>query len=290
MEPHVDVLTHQVQVRRPPLRQGIGIVRVTGNSEVIDERIEPDVDHLPGVIRYGDPPIGGRARDADVSQPLRDERLHFIPAELRLQELRVRLNMLQQPVPVTREGEEVVLLLHQLQRWVLRHVGAGSLAVGRLNSLLGGKKGLAANAIPTLVRAAVDIAALLKRTEKVLHRPTVTRLRGANEHVVGHTEPLPGIPEVRGHLVDEEGWLDAALRRRLQHLGGVLVRPSGEEHLLAAQSMVAREDVGRDGGVRRPDVGDVVHVVDGRGEVVGHGSCLPGRPVRCGRVRSRGVR
>ena len=53
-------------------------------------------------------------------------------------------------------------------------------------------------------------------------------------------------------------------------LGGVLVSPGEEEHVLAALAVVAREDVGRDRRVRVADVRRRVDVVDGRRDVEGH--------------------
>ena len=63
---------------------------------------------------------------------------------------------------------------------------------------------------------------------------------------------------------------DALALGRLRDRLAVLVGAREEEHVLAALAHVTREHVGRDRRVRVPEMGLGVHVVDRRGDVVGH--------------------
>ena len=86
VEADVDVLSHQVQVGGPPFRQAGRVVRITGHREVVDQRVEPDIDDLRRVAGDRDAPVdlSAGARDADVAQPGVDELQDLVAAELRL--------------------------------------------------------------------------------------------------------------------------------------------------------------------------------------------------------------
>ena len=51
----VDVLADDMQVRRPPLRERLRVVREAGARDVVDERVEPDIDdagrRIPRAVR-----------------------------------------------------------------------------------------------------------------------------------------------------------------------------------------------------------------------------------------------
>ncbi len=173
--------------------------------------------------------------------------------------------VLEQAVFVARQAEEVVLLHHVLDR---RAVDG---AVGAAVELVFLVVELAADAVETLVAVELDVAGVVDPLEHLLHRGAVAGLGGADVVVVGDVELVPRLAEQRAVGVGPLRRGDAPRLGGTLHLEAVLVGAGEEDHVVAPEPAPAGQHVGRDRGVRVPDVGRVVHVVDGRGDVEGLG-------------------
>ena len=99
-------------------------------------------------------------------------------------------------------------------------------------------------------------------------------LGGADEVVVGDVEQLPHLAEASRGAVGPFERCDALGFGGALDLQPVLVGAGEEEHVVAVLAAPPGQRVGRDRGVRRADVGHVVHVVDRRRHIegLGHGS------------------
>jgi hypothetical protein len=88
----------------------------------------------------------------------------------------------------------------------------------------------------------------------------VARLGRADEVVVRDADALPGLLELAGDLVGVRLRLHAALARDAFDLLAVLVEAGQEEDvvLAVAGAVIARERVGDDGRVERPQVGEAL--------------------------------
>jgi len=105
-----DVLRQDVE-RRPELLGDVLIGSVAERRVVVEERVEPDVDHLVGVPGDGHPPLQGRPGERDVLQALLDEGERLVAPEVRRDELGP---LLVEALEIRLEGgqlEEPVLLL-----------------------------------------------------------------------------------------------------------------------------------------------------------------------------------
>ena len=266
-----DVLADQVDAASRRVLPELPVEPVVPGAEaerrdVVGERVEPDVDDLPGPPGKRDPPLDLRPRDGEVGQPPAHEGQHLGPARLRPDELRVLLVVLEERRRVLREAEEDVLLrLPQARRAVDR---APLLRV----ELLLRVEGLAAGAVPPLVLRGVEVAGLLDAGDDRLDPRPVPALGRADEVVVGDLELLPEVVVAGDDPVGERDRRDPLPRRRLLDVLAVLVGPGQEARLLADQPVVPRRRVRDDGRVDVPDVGQVVDVVDRRRRVEGpHG-------------------
>ena len=149
-----DVLADQVLDVRPEGRVLLAADLAEGR-DVVDEGVEPHVGHEAVVEGQRDPPLKPRARaaDAQVLQRLAQEAEDLVAIALGPDEVRMRRDVLDQPVLVGRHPEEVVLLLDPGQGRVV----VGALAV---HDLLVGVEALAAVAVVAAVLAEVDLAGL----------------------------------------------------------------------------------------------------------------------------------
>ena len=110
-----NVFAHHVDVGGPPLGELAVILQVADACEVVGQRVDPDVHDVLLVEGNGNAPIERGAGDAQLFQPALDEADHLVAPGVRLDELRVLLDVGQQPVGVPGDAEEVALLLQPLQ-------------------------------------------------------------------------------------------------------------------------------------------------------------------------------
>ena len=172
------------------------------------------------------------------------------------EEVRVRLEMLEQRAAVLREPEEMVLLADPVR---LRPMNRAR-PVHEVLLLL---EGLARHAIPAFVVPLVDVARGAHPADERLDARAVARLGRADEVVERDVQRLPDVEELLRHAVAVGERILSKLARLPKHILGVLVVPHDEMRLDAAQPLVPRDHVGRDLLVGGPQVGPAVRVVDG---------------------------
>ena len=119
-----DVLADDVKIHRPEFLARIGFVRKSGHGQVIGQRVDPDIHDVVGVARHRHPPVEIGAADGEVLEARAHEARDLVAAGLGADEVGLALVERQQAVPVGREPEQEVLLLHP------GHRRAGGLCAG----------------------------------------------------------------------------------------------------------------------------------------------------------------
>src|SRR5450756_638664 len=109
--------------------------------------------------------------------------------------IRDSLYVAQDGVSVPGEAEEVILLLHPLH-------GPPAVRARAFRELAREQEGLVLDAVPPLVSAEIDVAALLQLLDEELGHLRVAVLGRADKVIVADVEKLPGIREVRDHTVN----------------------------------------------------------------------------------------
>src|ERR1039458_96145 len=89
---------------------------VADPGDVADQRVEPDIDHLGGVEGEREAPVREAPGDADVLQAALDEMEDLVASRLGDEEVGVPLEVFEEAVLEVAQTEEVVVLLHQLDR------------------------------------------------------------------------------------------------------------------------------------------------------------------------------
>ena len=275
-----DVLAHDVLLGGPEALQALGgllgVVAVAGGGDVVEQGVEPHVGHVLGVEGQRDAPVEGGAGDGEVLQAAFHEAHDLVAANLGLDEVGVGGVEVEQRLLELGELEEPALLLDALERALaVGAQGHGGLVVVALLVGVGvahvglGEEGLLGHAVPALVGALVNVALLAQDLPEVLDGLDVAVLGGADEVVVGDLQLAPELLEGRGLGVAPLLGGHAVGGGGVGHLLAVLVDAGEEERVVAVHAAEARLDVGHDGGVGRAQVRGGVHVVDGRGDVIG---------------------
>src|SRR5207302_8039038 len=97
----------------------------------------------------------------------------------------------------------------------------------------------------------------------------------ADEAVVADVELRPQVGEGRGHGIHLFLRGDTPLGGDAFDIDAVLVGAGQQEDVVTAQAVIAGDRIGGDGGVGVANVGYVIGVIDGRGQVIGGHSSGP---------------
>ncbi len=262
MEAH-DLFPDEMHVGGPELAvEGVVVRAVAERGDIVGERVDPDVNHVLGVERHRDAPRETRARDAQVLQPLVDELDHLVLAAFGLDEIGPVPIQLEQAVGIVGEAEEIGLLADHLD--LAAAVRASAVFQLRLSP-----EGLAGRAVPALVLALIDVAAVVKLLKYFLHGLHVVIVRRADKLVVGDVEQFPQVLELLRDPVHIVLGGDARLFGVLLDFLTMLVRPGQKHHVVPLHSLVARNGVARQRAVAVPNVRLARRVIDGRCDVKG---------------------
>ncbi len=255
-------LAEQVVRGAPAGRERCRVAAVAGHREVVDERVVPDVEDVPGVPGHRHTPREGGAGDGDVAQPSSDEPQGLVALGDGSDEVGVAVVVVQEALLERAELEEVVVLLHLDHRSPVH----GAVAV---DQLVLGVVVLARDAVQARVGSQLDEPVVVDPLEELLDDGVVARLGGADEVVVGDVEALPRLLEAGRRAVRPLLGGGPVGLGRLHDLGAVLVGARHEPHVVAQQAVPAGQGIGVHRRVRRADVRCVVDVVDRCGQVVG---------------------
>ena len=234
-----DVLADDVDIAGPPFLE-FRLVRAEPDAgHVVDERVEPDVDDVFGVIRELDAPREVAPRDADVLEPSFQPPEHLVATGLRDAEFRVLAIELFELRLVLRQPEEEVLLLELLDVLGMGRVDRAA-SVDELVLVL---ERLAAEAVQALVRGEVDVVVGDPAPDELLDALHVVGVGRPDETVVRDLPRVGHLSELGGVLVDERPRRDALGLRRDVVPRRVLIRACEEEDVVATLPVETGEHI-----------------------------------------------
>ena len=261
-----DVLTDEVNVRRPELLVVLVMVAVrviAAEGDIVGQCIEPDVDNVTRVEIDRNAPAERGAGYAEVLKTRFEEVVdHLVLAALRLNELRMLLDVLHQAVSVLAHLKEVCFLLGVYAR-------AAAVRAAAVLELALGPEGLARLAVFALVGALIDVALVVQLLEDLLHLFLVHRVGGADELVVGGVHQVPDCLDFARDLVNVLLRRDAGSLCLLLDLLAVLIGAGLEIDIVAGHALIARDRVGQHDFVGVADVRLCRGVGNGRRDIIG---------------------
>ena len=259
-----DLLAHEVDVGRPELLQTVtGVILIAQSGHVVEEGIDPHIDHVLGVEVHRHAPGEAGAGDAEILQTGLDEVVHhLVDTAAGLQEVGV-LQKILDTVGILGEAEEIGLLLRILDFTA----AVGALAVHQLALR---PEGLAGLAVLALVGVLVDVAVVVHLLEDLLDSGFMVVVGGADEAVVGDVHELPEVLDPTGALHDIVHELlggDPGLLGLILDLLTVLVGAGQEHDVVSLEPLVPGHGVGGHGAVGVADVETAGGVVDRRRDI-----------------------
>ena len=248
------------RVGRPPLVEPAVLGAETHGRDVVDERVEPDVDDAGRIVRQRDTPELAGTADRDVVESPLEQPQNLVAPVLGQQELRVPLEVLQQRRLVLREPEEMVALADQLGWRAMHRAPAIHQILLRLESL-------ARHAVRSLVEAVVQISPVGNAPDHLGHGHAVARFRCPDEVIERDVEPGPDLPELPLHPVAVGERVETGFAGAAEHVLRVLVVAHQEMGVHTLEALVPCNDVRGDLLVRRPEVGAAVDEVNRRRQI-----------------------
>ena len=238
-----DVLADQMKVRRPELLEllrAVAVRVIADSGDIVRKRIEPYIHDVLVVEINRNAPFEGRSRHAQILQAGQQEVVHhLILAALGLNELGMRVDMLNQAVRILAHLEEVRLLLRRLHR--PSAVGTATVHQLRLRP-----ERLAGRAVQAFIAALVNVALLIHLPENLLNLEPVVRIRGADEFVVRGVDAVPDSADLAGGPVDKFLRRQLRLKRLDLILLSMFVRARLKEHVVALVALKARDGIRQD--------------------------------------------
>src|SRR5690606_21483239 len=164
---------------------------VADGGDVVEQRLEPDVDDVLVIPRNLDAPVEAGAADGEVTQALLDELDDFVAHAFRLHEVGVRLVQVEQRLLEAAHAEEVVGLLEHFDGLGVDRAHLLALELpGSRNKVAGLLVFFAADAVVALELALVDEAIVVELLQEQLHAGLVALVGGSDEVVVGDVDGL----------------------------------------------------------------------------------------------------
>ena len=109
-----NILADDMDIRRPVFLEQLAVIAVdiiAERSDIVRERVDPDIDDMIRIKRHRNAPLDRCARNAEIGKPLADEVIeHFLLARLRIDEVRMLLDILFDPALVFGKLQEIGLL------------------------------------------------------------------------------------------------------------------------------------------------------------------------------------
>src|SRR6516164_1905439 len=191
-----DVFTYHVQVGRPKGRKILTFeFRVPDRGDVVDERIEPNINHVFGVARHRDSPAEASAGDRQIAQAAQDKADDLVAPAARRDRIGVRLVIGQEAVLPRREAEKIVLLFNPFDFGASRRFAIDELAFV--------VKSFVTDRIPSSKVPEIDLTAAFEFPPQRLDTANVARLGSADEIVVADVQQPRHLTESRGIAIGE---------------------------------------------------------------------------------------
>ena len=217
---------------------------------------------MAGIEIHRDPPFEGGPGHAQILQARQQEVVHhLIFPGYGLDEFRMGVNMLDQPIRIFAHLEKIGLLPGRLHRTS----AVGTFAVHQLGL---GEERLAGSAVHALIIPFVNVAFLIHFLEDLLHLALMVFVRGADEFIIGSVHQIPDLLDLPGHIVHEFLWRNACFLRFQLDLLAVLVGSGLEEHVKALASFIPGDGVRQHDLIGIADVGLAGRVGNGRCDII----------------------
>ena len=225
-------------------------VRVIADAgDIVAECVKPHIDNMAGCEIYRNAPCEGASGDAQILQSGQQEVVHhLVLAGYGLDELRVRVDVLDQAVGVFLHLEEVSVFLG------LMHFAAADGAILLIHYLGRCVERLALSAVHSLIITKIDIALVVQLLEDLLYLALMVFICCADEAVVGSVDEVPESLDLSCHFVYEFLGSLAGCRRSGLDLLTVLVTAGLEMHVIAVRFLVSCDAVSQNDLIRISDM------------------------------------
>lgn len=251
-----DVFANEVVIDGPMFLELVVVGAVANSSDVVGQRIEPDVGDVFVIPRQGNAPRKTGSANTEVEQTLFDEANDFVHPIIRDYCLGMGRIPLEQTIAVPGEAEKVVLFFDCLDRlFVNRAISIGEIILDVVR--------LASHTVKAAVGVEFDIAVVVARLKEFLHSQAMTGFSGADEIVVADVQPGPGFGKKGRNRIGKFQRIHAGGIGGLLNFQAVLISSGEEVNPIAKQAVPANQGITHNCGVGMTEMGFGVDVIYG---------------------------
>ena len=197
MEPD-DIFSDQVQVSRPELIKlvcAVSVTIVSNPCDIVGKSIQPYINNMPLIKIYRNSPLKRSSGHTKVLESRKQEVVHhLIFSGLRLNKFRMGVDILNEPVRIFAQLQEIRLFL----RWLYFPSAVRTFSVYKLAFC---KKGFTWGTVKSFVVSLVNISLLIKLFKNLLYLSFVVRVRCADKLIVRSIHQIPDPFDLSCHVV-----------------------------------------------------------------------------------------
>ena len=249
--------SHDVIIRGP-IFCSFGVRRCQPEcSDVIQQRINPHIHHMPRCIWHRNAPRKICARDWNILQSLSHSTKHFIRTLCGANESRMICKVLRQSICECTQSEIIILLGRTNQRlstdWTL---------IIQFARFILGVIFLLPFVVPTFEGSKIDITCRHQPSQKLLNLRNMPRLSCSNEIVVGQTESCQNSLKFRSIFIRKRLRRDATRCRTLLNFRSMFIGPGQKENFPSDKSTSSRPNIADGRCICVTDMWSIIDVID----------------------------
>ena len=245
-----NILSDQMEICRPELlikilsiliEAVLSVHIITETGDIVAERIKPYIYYMIRIEIYRDTPFERGSGYTQILQSRKKEVVHHLVfAGLRLNKLRMCIDMLDQPVCIFAELQEICLLLCRLA-WTS---AVRTLSIHQLGLC---KEGLARCTVHALIKSLINVALIIKLFEDLLYLLLMILVRRTDKTVIRRIHQIPDCLDLPGNIIYEFLWCDSGFLCLQLDLLAMLIRSCLKTYIISLLSLETHDTVCQNG-------------------------------------------
>ena len=231
-----NILTDQVKICRPQLTEllcAVSVAVISDSCDIVCKSVKPYINNMLRIKIYRNSPFKGSSGNTEILKSRKKEIVHHLVfTGLRLDKLRMCLDVLNKAVCIFTHFEEICLFLS-------RNTGTSAVRTFAVYKLTLCKKGLTGSTVHSLIMSLVNIALCIHFFEDLLNLFLVVFVCSTNEFVIGSVHQIPDIFDLAGYIINKFLRCNACFFCFQLDFLAMLICSCLEKYIISFQSFVA---------------------------------------------------
>ncbi|EQB20212.1 hypothetical protein UNSWDHB_2470 [Dehalobacter sp. UNSWDHB] len=240
-------------------------VRIAQRRDIVDQGIEPDIDHMFRIKRDLDAPLEGRTRYTEIFKPAFNKPDHFISSRSRLNKIGMVLNILQQSATVFGHPEKVTFFFQKF------HISSTiRIRTFSVNKFVLCPESFTRCTVPTFVFGFVNIALFIKPCKYLLYDFGMPFFCCPDKIIIGNVKQSPEFLKFIDDSVNICKRIHPGIFSSPYNFLRILIRPGQKIDIIALHSSQTGHRIRSNSRVRSPDMRTGIGIINRCGNIIFH--------------------